>query len=134
MKKLSVILVLAMLLSMTSFGAFAEGDYHQSPMLDAAVEAGELATDATYLAPPQDVQDFYLGVQSLTADTADKAMNETLPELMDYMSENMFLIMPLDGIQKCVVVNNDLGNVPTGGLCIARAFALETLYYTTPQE
>lgn len=42
MKKLSVILVLAMLLSMTSFGAFAEGDYHQSPMLDAAVEAGEL--------------------------------------------------------------------------------------------
>ena len=102
--------------------------------LNAGGLTGTLATDATYLEPPQDVQDFFLGVQSLTADTADKAMNETLPALMDYMSENMFLIMPLDGIQKCVVVNNDLGNVPTGGLCIARAFALETLYYTVPQE
>ena len=42
MKKLSWILVLAMLLSMMSFAASAEGEYAQAPMLDARVEAGEL--------------------------------------------------------------------------------------------
>ena len=104
-----------------------------APLWNAWVNAGgltgNLATDATFLEPPQDVQEFFLGVQSLTADTADIAMSETLPKLMDFMSENMYLIMPLDGIQKCVVANNDLRNVPTGGLCIGRAFALETLYF-----
>ena len=42
MKKLFWLLVLAMLISMFAISASAEGDYAQSPMLDAAVEAGEL--------------------------------------------------------------------------------------------
>ena len=42
MKKLSWLLVLAMLVSMFAMTASAEGTYAQSPMLDAAVEAGEL--------------------------------------------------------------------------------------------
>ncbi len=42
MKKLSWLLVLAMLISMMSFTASAEGTYTQAPMLDARVEAGEL--------------------------------------------------------------------------------------------
>ena len=42
MKKLSWLLVLAMLLSIMSVTASAEGTYTQAPMLDARVEAGEL--------------------------------------------------------------------------------------------
>ena len=42
MKKLSLVLVLAMLLTMCSFAASAEGEYTQAPYFDAAVEAGEL--------------------------------------------------------------------------------------------
>ena len=42
MKKLSLVLVLAMIMSICSFGAFAESEYSQSPRLDARVEAGEL--------------------------------------------------------------------------------------------
>ena len=42
MKKLFWLLVLAMLISMFTISASAEGEYAQSPMLDAAVEAGEL--------------------------------------------------------------------------------------------
>ena len=43
MKKLSLLLVLAMLASLFTFAASAEGSaYAQAPMLDAAVEAGEL--------------------------------------------------------------------------------------------
>ena len=41
MKKLSILLVLALLVSMM-IPAIAEGDYTQSPTLDAKVEAGEL--------------------------------------------------------------------------------------------
>ena len=42
MKKLSWLLVLAMLISMFAVTASAEGEYTQAPMLDASVEAGEL--------------------------------------------------------------------------------------------
>ena len=42
MKKLSWLLVLAMVVSLFAMTASAEGDYTQAPMLDAAVEAGEL--------------------------------------------------------------------------------------------
>ena len=96
--------------------------------------SGDLPADGTYLVPPQEVQDFYLGVDSLTVSDADTAVNVTAPKLVDFMAENLYLIMPIDKIQKCVIAKKDLGNVPTGGMCIARAFALETLYYTTPQE
>ncbi|MDD6932651.1 MAG: ABC transporter substrate-binding protein [Eubacteriales bacterium] len=94
---------------------------------------GDLPEDGTFLEPPEAVKEFYLGVDSLTADTAEVAVNETLPKLIDFMTENLYLIMPIDAIQKCVVVNKDLGNVPTGGMCIARAFALETLYFKTAE-
>ena len=42
MKTLSLVLVLAMLLTMCSFAASAEGEYTQAPYYDASVEAGEL--------------------------------------------------------------------------------------------
>ena len=42
MKKLSWVLVLAMVVSLFAMTATAEGDYSQSPMLDAAVESGDL--------------------------------------------------------------------------------------------
>jgi len=42
MKKLSWLLVLAMLLSMCAFSASAEGEYTQAPMFDELVESGEL--------------------------------------------------------------------------------------------
>ena len=42
MKKLSWLLVLAMVLSLCAVTATAEGTYAQAPMLDALVESGEL--------------------------------------------------------------------------------------------
>ena len=42
MKKLSWLLVLAMVVSLFAMTATAEGEYSQSPMLDAAVESGDL--------------------------------------------------------------------------------------------
>ena len=43
MKKLSIILVLALLTSlMATLPGFTEGEFHQSPYLDALVESGEL--------------------------------------------------------------------------------------------
>ena len=42
MKKLSWLLIMAMLISMFAFTASAEGEYAQAPMFDALVESGEL--------------------------------------------------------------------------------------------
>ena len=44
MKKFTALVIaLAMLATMTAFGASAEGTYAQAPMFDALVESGELA-------------------------------------------------------------------------------------------
>lgn len=42
MKRLSMLLVLALIVTMFTFGASGEATYNQSPMLDARVESGEL--------------------------------------------------------------------------------------------
>ena len=66
MKKLSLILVLAMVVSMFAFTATAEGTYSQSPMLDAKVESGEL--------PPVEER----------LPNNPKLVNESSPEALDY--------------------------------------------------
>ncbi|MGI6239130.1 MAG: ABC transporter substrate-binding protein [Christensenellales bacterium] len=92
--------------------------------------AGKIPADTTdYLVPPQNVQDFYLMDASVNAVTPEVAINEIVPQMIDYMAENLFLIMHSDNIQKCVVADANIGNMPTGGLCISFGFALETLYH-----
>ncbi len=70
MKKLSWLLVLAMVVSLFAMTASAEGDYTQAPMLDAAVEAGEL--------PP---------VEERLPETP-RIVKEILDEYLDYESGN----------------------------------------------
>ncbi|MGI6239398.1 MAG: ABC transporter substrate-binding protein, partial [Christensenellales bacterium] len=70
MKKLSWLLVLAMLMSMFALTASAEGNYAQSPLFDDAVASGDLPTVAERL--PEN----------------PKLTNEILPEYLDYESGN----------------------------------------------
>jgi hypothetical protein len=55
--------------------------------------------------------------------------NTIVPQEIQYMADNLFLIMHSTDIQKCVVVNAGIANVPTNGLCISFGFALETMFY-----
>jgi peptide/nickel transport system substrate-binding protein len=82
-----------------------------------------------YLTPPEYVQDFYRLDSSLDAVTPEEALNTIVPQEIQFMADNLFLIMHSTDIQKCVVVNAGIANVPTNGLCISFGFALETMFY-----
>ncbi len=98
--------------------------------LSAGGLSGNVPTDSTeYLTPPAYVQDFYRLDSSLDAVTPDEALNVIVPQEIQYMADNLFLIMHSTKIQKCVVVNADIANVPADGLCISFGFALETMYF-----
>ncbi|MDR1262414.1 MAG: ABC transporter substrate-binding protein [Oscillospiraceae bacterium] len=79
--------------------------------------------------PPQDVKDFYLAIESLMTTDPETAVNETLPKLVDYMSENLYIIEPLINVQQCVIINSGIGNVPTDGVGISWNFGVEQLFY-----
>ncbi len=101
-----------------------------SQWLNAGGLSGAIPADSTdYLTPPEYVQEFFRMDSELDAMTPEQAVSEGLPALMQYMQDNRFLVMPATNIEKCVVVNRDIGNVPTGGLCISFGFALETMYF-----
>ena len=95
--------------------------------------SGQLPTDATYLEPPQDYKDFRLGIDSLFTVDPATAVNEVLPSLSGWMGEHLYIIEPLYNIKSCVILNSDIGNVPTGGVAISWNFAMEQLYYKSFQ-
>ena len=37
-------------------------------------------------------------------------------------------------VQQCVVINSDIGNVPTGGIGISWNFSMEQFFYNHPEE
>lgn len=81
------------------------------------------------LEPPQEVKDFLaLGESLFTVDPAT-AVAEVLPEMDAWMSEHLFIIQPLMNVEQCLIINSDIGNVPTGGAGIGWNFAFEQFYY-----
>ena len=95
--------------------------------------SGQLPTDATYLEPPQDYKDFRLAIDSLFTVDPETAVSEVLPSLNSWMGEHLYIIEPLINIKSCVILNSDIGNVPTGGVAISWNFAMEQLYYKSFQ-
>ena len=132
MKKLSWLLVLAMVVSLFAMTASAEGDYTQAPMLDAAVEAGEL--------PP---------VEERLPETP-RIVKEILDEYLDYESGNyggtLRLITSVvnwdadgfvgmdENFLTMESANSDVRNVPTGGIGISWNFGIEQMFYENPDQ
>ena len=96
--------------------------------------SGELTSDGTYLEPPQEYKDFRLAINSLFTVDPETAVNEVLPQLAQWMSEHIYIIEPLDNVQQCVLINSDIGNVPTGGVGISWNFSMEQFFYNNPDE
>jgi hypothetical protein len=44
------------------------------------------------------------------------------------------LILPMSRIDQCVLVNSDIGNVPTGGIGIGWNYSIEQMYYNNPDQ
>jgi len=96
--------------------------------------SGELVNDGSYLEPSDDVKSFFLGIQSLFTTDVNTAVNETLPMLANWMANEKYLIIPITKVNQCVIINSDIGNVPTGGVGISWNFAMEQYYYNNPEE
>ena len=79
--------------------------------------------------PPEYIKDFYLKIESMMTVDPKTAVNEVLPQLVEFMGENLFLIEPLINVQQCVIINSKIGNVPTGGVGISWNFSGSQFYY-----
>jgi len=96
--------------------------------------SGDLEGSTDYLEPPEDYQEFRLMIDSLFTVDPVTAVNEVLPELNTWMGEHLYIIEPLINVQQCVIINSDIGNVPTGGVGISWNFSFEQLFYNNPDE
>ena len=96
--------------------------------------SGDLAGSTDYLEPSDDIKNFYLGIQSMFTTDVETAVNETLPTLANWSAENFYLVIPITNVQQCVIINSDIGNVPTGGVGIGWNFSIEQMYYNNPEE
>ena len=67
-------------------------------------------------------------------ETPEVAVNDLLPQLAQFMADNLYIINPVTNVQQCVVINSDIGNVPTGGIGISWNFAMEQFFYNHPEE
>ncbi len=95
--------------------------------------SGDLEGSTEYLAPPQDYRDFRLAVDSLFTVDPETAVNEVLPTLSSWMGEHLYMIEPLINVQQCVIINSDIGNVPTSGVGISWNFSMEQFFYRNPE-
>ena len=97
--------------------------------------SGELDTEGEYIEPSEDFKRFYTKMQSLMEVSPTEAVSTVLPELADMMSEELLcLIVPTTHAVNCVILNSDIGNVPSGGLGIALNFSMEQFFYRHPDE
>lgn len=104
-----------------------------APLWNKWMKAGGMAgaelDPAEYLEPPQEVKDFILKVESLLVIDSETAQNEVYPQIHRDMAELGYLIVPILKTSACVVLNTDIGNVPSGGIAISWAFAAEQFYF-----
>ena len=106
-----------------------------APLWNAWVKAGGLAgtiaeDDAgKYSTPDEWYIQLVTDVDSLMTVSPVEAVNEVLPKIKQEVAENMFLILPVTNCGRLMIVNNDLGNVPTGGLVYSWNMSYEFVYY-----
>ena len=96
--------------------------------------SGELEGSTEFLEPSDDIKQFFLNIQRMFTETPEVAVNDLLPQLAQFMADNLYIINPVTNVQQCVVINSDIGNVPTGGIGISWNFAMEQFFYNHPEE
>ena len=102
--------------------------------LDKGGLSGKLEGSTDYLEPSDELKQFYLDVQALFTVDPAKAVTELLPDVAQFMADQLFIINPVTNVQQCVIINSDIGNVPTGGIGISWNFAMEQFFYNHPEE
>ena len=78
--------------------------------------------------PPDDVKAFIAAMdRSIARSGAER--EAAIDEVRQMMQENVYIILNVEDVKYPLVVNKNLGNVPTGGFAIAANFAGEQLFF-----
>ena len=78
--------------------------------------------------PPDDVKAFIAAMdRSIARSGAER--QAAIDEVREIMMENVYIILNVEDVKYPLVVNKNLGNVPTGGFAIAANFAGEQLFF-----
>ena len=78
--------------------------------------------------PPDDVKEVIAAMDCSIALSGD-AREAAIDEVREMMMENVYIILNVEDVKYPLIVNKDLGNVPTGGFAIAANFAGEQLFF-----
>ena len=86
------------------------------------------------LTPPEILQEYYASVDRMMLEDPAIASTELFNEQAQILAEEGALILPCSSIDQCVLVNSDIGNVPTGGIGIGWNYSIEQMFYNNPEE
>ena len=86
------------------------------------------------LEPTEAYKQYRLAIQGLFTVDPETAVNVNVPAVMEMAATEKFFIQPVKNVQQCVVINNDIQNVPTGGCGISWNFAVPQMFYANPDE
>lgn len=119
-----------------SFCLFIDGDIEKwAPLYDAWFKAGGMSGNITsegeYLEPTDDVKAIYrLSNEKMQVDL-DTAADEVVPELLQIIADNCYVIMPILHTPGGMAYSNKLGNIPynTDIMVHALNFDMENLYF-----
>ncbi|MGI6239530.1 MAG: ABC transporter substrate-binding protein [Christensenellales bacterium] len=108
--------------------------FEWAPLYDAWVKAGGMTAEdpssiAAGIEPPEEIKEIRQLIQSLMSVLPDTAVNEVLPSVMDRISSEYLLVEPIINAMQSVVIDSDIGNVPTGGNGISWSFSREQMFY-----
>ena len=95
---------------------------------------GSLRSDDQLLEPSQEWKDFINAIQGCFTVDPVTAVNENVPAVLQMSADNLWVIQPVKNIQQCVIINDDIRNVPTGGIGISWNFAVPQMFYENPEE
>ena len=116
-----------------SWGQESWGPYWQDWYAAGGLNA-EDPSAVSGLEPPEEVKEFYRKLESQMIGSPEEAVNEIVPWLATFCAENAYLIEPFTDLKQCVIINSDIGNVPTGGIGISWNFAVDQMFYRVPQD
>ncbi|MGI6238924.1 MAG: ABC transporter substrate-binding protein [Christensenellales bacterium] len=91
--------------------------------------SGLTNADAPGLVPPENVQNFFREMDLTYQVSPELGATEVYESLANQLADMNCAIMPLTQVQQCVLVNSDIGNVPTGGIGIGWNYSIEQMFY-----
>lgn len=79
--------------------------------------------------PTEEGKQFFSLLEKVMTVSPAEAVDDVLPELHQLCADNLWVIIPLQNVQQSVIANENLRNIPVGGVGIAGNFVAELFYY-----